>query len=360
MADVLDLAILDAGKNIPAVALARCGSNVAVAALPHGAQLDALAAFRDHIDDALHATKKKPSETELTQFGHSLFNYVIRDDVERLYEHLPTDAMVRVHILCNKAEIQSLPWEFMQDPKQAPGPWLARTVVRIVPTINVRPPEPLRLGEGSPKIKILFAFADPVDQDPVSWTLVRDSIERALAVRIPTSRYELKVIDANPRDLTEALQENTYEIFHFCGHGNVGADGEGYLDFIDRTTDKRIPFSAKKLSKTLRNRGIRLVILSACYTATSKKDERDRFAITAEALVNSHIPAVVANQLPFPDLTTATFVEPLYKQLLKTGDIDEAVSEARMTLANDLALAGLEWGVPTVYRHIAGAQVFLP
>jgi hypothetical protein len=52
-------------------------------------------------------------------------------------------------------------------------------------------------------------------------------------------------------------------------------------------------------------------------------------------------------------------------ELLKSGDIDRAVSQARYLLANDPALAQgtaatLEWGIPTLYRHIAGSEIFKP
>jgi len=374
MTDTLDIAIIDAGSLLPgaaaaagpappmpAVVFARCGSNIAVASLPFDAELKALTDFRDLVDQALHRVKDRPLNDELTKFGNDIFKYIIRGEVKDLYGHVPTNSMVRVSILSYGHDLKSLPWEYLQDTSQAPGPWLARSVVRVVPTINVEPPLRSPLPNLGRKLKILFAYADPVDQDPVSWPDFKDSVERGLSASIPNN-YDLKVIDANPKDLTLALQSEPCDIFHFCGHGEV-RDGVGHVLLLDRKTNKSIPYSAGKLSAVLRTRGIRLAILSACYTSAGNFN--DKFAVTAEALVNSGVPAVVANQFPVPDSIIATFVGPLYAELLKSGDIDRAVNEARILLANDPALsvgnnATLEWGIPTLYRHIAGAQIFKP
>ena len=359
--DNLEIAILGSEAKKPAVIFARCGSDVAVESLPVGAQLNGLLAFRDRVDKALHATQDRPAETELTAFGNELFGYVIRGDIQKIYSRLPTDTLVRVSILSNNTELQTLPWEYLQDPGQAPGPWLVRSVVRIIPTINVHMPQPLTLANLNRKLKILFAFADPVDQDPVSWPDVRNAVERALLARIPERDFELKVIDANPKDLVETLSAERFDIFHFSGHGIVDKNGTGQLLLLNRATNKSIPYSSEKLSLALRSRGIRLVILSACYTAAG--NFADKFDVTAMALIKSGIPAVVANQFPVPDSTVATFIKPLYEELLRSGDIDRAVNEARFLLATDPALsqgtnAILEWGIPTLYRHIMGSEVF--
>jgi len=85
--------------------------------------------------------------------------------------------------------------------------------------------------------------------------------------------------------------------------------------------------------------------------------------VVAEALVSNGIPAVVANLLPVPETSVASFVGAMYAQLLNTGDIDLAVNSARLKLSIELDVppdATLEWGIPTLYRHIAGSKVFEP
>jgi hypothetical protein len=50
MSDVLDLTILDSGSDDHAVALARCGSDCAVAQLPFGKELKEMTESRDWIE----------------------------------------------------------------------------------------------------------------------------------------------------------------------------------------------------------------------------------------------------------------------------------------------------------------------
>lgn len=361
--DTLELAILSPDPSGAALVLARYGSDVAIANLPSGDELKSFAAFRDRVNLVLLMNQPRPKSSELTEFGHALFKYIVRDDVKSLYDRLPSGALIRIHILTNRPDLQSLPWEYLQDPSHAPGPWLDRSIVRIIPSIGQSPPIPLTLAkEGGPKIRILFVYADPANQGIVSWLDVKRSVEREFSVRIPTDRYELNVVEGTPAALVEAVQNSSYDIFQFSGHGEVDAKTKkGRILLLSQANNQSVPLAADELAVILRGRGVRLAILSACLTSAG--NSADPFNVIAEALLKENIPAVVANQLPVPDKSVAAFVGRLYAKLLETGDIDMAVNEGRLTLWSDLILqqdARLEWGIPTLYRHMTGAQVFTP
>lgn len=361
--DTLELAILSPDPSGAALVLARYGSDVAIANLPTGDEVKSFAAFRDRVNLVLLMNQPRPKSSELTEFGHALFKYIVRDDVKLLYDRLPGGALIRIHILTNSPDLQSLPWEYLQDPNHAPGPWLDRSIVRIIPSIGQSSPLPLSLAkEGGPKIRILFVYADPTNQGIVSWLDVKRSVEREFSVRIPTDRYELNVVEGTPAALLEAVQNSSYDIFQFSGHGEVDAKTKkGRILLLSQTNNQSVPLAADELAVILRGRGVRLAILSACLTSAG--NSADPFNVIAEALLRENIPAVVANQLPVPDKSVAAFVGRLYAKLLETGDIDMAVNEGRLTLWSDLILqqdARLEWGIPTLYRHMTGAQVFTP
>lgn len=364
MAESFDLAILDASPLKEAIAYGRWNSDMAVSRLSFGTALDELRGFRDHINRSLRATEKRPDFRELTTYGHKLFAFCIRDDLAQLYSRLPS-GQVRIHILSNQPEVRAIPWEYWQEPAHTPGPRRDRSVVRIVPVIGQLPPPPLEIKE---QIRVLFASAEPVDQEPVSWTEVRDEIETTFRARLDrigkdgeSAKFEFKAIDGTTRTaLLDAVTQEPFDIFHFSGHGEV-VKGIGYLILTDRKTRKSVRIRADELGQILGHRQIRLAVLSACETAAG--DFKDDFSLVAESLVRAGIPAVVANQLPIPDKTVATFVEALYKELLKSGDIDRAVGEGRIRLSIDLGGstdAVLEWGVPTIYRHIGAAQILRP
>jgi CHAT domain-containing protein len=357
MDDTLDLSILDSGQSASVVGIARRGGDLAVATLPTGAELQALSAFRQRIDHALRrARAERPQAAELIAFGQQLFQFCIRDDLARLYHRLP-DSLVRLHIHANRPDLQALPWEYFQEPAQAPGPKRDRTVVRIVPTIGLTPLVPRPFGSS---IRVLFVSADPLDQEGVSWPDVKASIERAFTARIP-DRFDITAIEGASQDaLTDAVAQHPFDIFHFSGHGEV-VGGKGHLVLLDRRTKKSARISADSLAVMLGGKNIQLAVLSACETASG--DFASGFAVIAETLVRAGIPAVVANQFPVPDKTVATFVGALYRELLRTGDIDRATSEGRIKLANDPALQGatvLEWGIPTLYRRLLASQLFQP
>jgi hypothetical protein len=358
--DTLELAILSSSSRGSALVFARYGSDVALAKLPSGEELKSFAAFRDRVNTVLLMNQQRPTEAELTQFGFDLFNYIVRDDIKRLYNRLPSGTLTRIHILTNRPDLQSLPWEYLQDPTHAPGPWLDRSIVRIIPSVGQTLPAPLVLAQGGPKIRILFVYADPANQGIVSWLDVKRSVEREFSARIPVDRFELNVVEGTLAGFTEALEQNSYDIFQFSGHGEVDAQTKkGRILLLSQTNNQSVPLPASDLAVILRARGIRLAILSACLTSAGSS--ADPFNIIAEALLRENIPAVVANQLPVPDKSVAAFVGSLYAKLLETGDIDLAVNEGRMRLWRDLIMqqeARLEWGIPTLYRHITGAQVF--
>ncbi|MEN3331943.1 MAG: hypothetical protein V7641_1308 [Blastocatellia bacterium] len=367
MADTLELVILSPRTKKATIVFARCGSDIAIVDLPSGNELKALRAFRDRINQVLLLNQKRPMKTELTNFGRALFSYIVRGEVKHLYDRLPLDVLIRIHILTNRPDMQSLPWEYLQDPNQNSGPWLNRSIVRIIPTIGRTPRLPLQLAANGTKIKILFVYAVPQDQTLVSWPRVKSQIESAIALSagVPASSYELKVIPGTPEELFAAFQKRNdkYDILQFSGHGSVDPiTGEGYLMLVDsKKNDQSLPYSASNLAAIFQDRGIRLAILSACLTAAG--NTADPFNVVAEALLRAGIPAVVANQFPVPDESIATFVGPLYAMLFNTGDIDLAVNEGRVKLSLGLdspPYATLEWGIPTLYRYIDGQKVFQP
>jgi hypothetical protein len=355
--EALDLMILDSGQPDRALAVARRACDLAVATLPCGDDLSALIRFRSRIDRSLRGFEKRPEKDELTEFGRGLFRFCIREGLQRVYDRLPA-SHVRLHIHSTRADLQALPWEYFQEPGQVPGPKRDRSIVRVVPTVGFEPatPRPLKA-----KVRVLFVSADPVDQEPVSWPEIKATIERTFVARIP-ERLELVAVEgATAEALTDAVAQQACEVFHFSGHGMVD-NGRGHLVLVDRRTARSSFLTADDLAVILGGRGVQLAVLSACETAAGDFVP-ESFAVIAETLVRAGIPAVVANQLPVPDSTVASFVGAVYEKLLESGDIDLAVGEGRVRLAIHLKSARgatLEWGIPTLYRRLLSSQLFKP
>jgi CHAT domain-containing protein len=190
---------------------------------------------------------------------------------------------------------------------------------------------------------------------------VQRSIHNSL--NLHPDKYGLDIInEVTSKGLLNVLNTKDYDIFHFSGHGTV-VGGKGRL-ILNNGDDQSAYVTGEKLAVTLRGRDIRLVVLSACHGASG--NFTDDFSVIAKTLVEEGIPAVVANQMPVYDDTIAPFVGTLYSQLLKHGDLDRAVHQGRVALStafDDESLAPeegapLDWGVPTLYRHISASRMF--
>jgi hypothetical protein len=352
MSDEIDLSILDADKST-VVAFARRGEDVAIERIPLGAELGALSAFRDRMDASLRGRggAKRPASLEIENFGRSLFEFAIRNDLRSLYDRLP-HSHVSLRILTNKPELKAIPWEFWQEPHQV-APSMERSIVRIIPTVGRVSLPPLARGGLT---RILFVAADPIGLEGVSWSDVKSTIERIYLGRFgPALRLDV-IEGSDAQSLTQALQTKRFDVVHFSCHGDV-KDGKGRLILLDSKTGKADPVEAGDLGRVLAGRQIRLVVLSACETSSG--DAADDFAIVAESLIRMGIPAVVANQLPVPNLSVALFVGALYEELRQSGNIDLAVTAGRIALSMNLR-QGPEWGIPTLYRLSGAAMLYKP
>jgi hypothetical protein len=354
MSEALDISIVDAGDK--AVVLARRGADVAIGRLP--IDDEAMAAFEDfrrRLERAVRGAEAAPSDKDLASCGERLFRYAVRDELADLYRLLPA-SYSRIYLLSDQPRILRLPWEYLSFPQCAPGhPANERSVVRIVPTRGREAPAPKRLGE---TIHVLFVSAAPQDQNEVDFAAVRAAIERAYAPDADlAARLKITAVDGATRAaFRREIESRSFDILHFSGHGRVDAQGRGCLLLVNRKNGKTDEVPASDLTALLAGHDLRLVVLSACDTAAG--DFADDFAVLAEALVRSGIPAVVANQLPVSNRAMACFVGPLYQELLHSGDIDLAVAKGRTAL--DFELQSFEWGIPTLYRHYAGGHLYEP
>ena len=351
----LELLILDSGHRKQIVIVARHMHDLAIELAPTRT-IAQIASFAQLLDRATRGAGERPSPQELRDFGIKLFKLIVRDTVKEILTSLPNEP-IRIQIVSTHPDIQSIRWEYMQNPDVAPGPDPLRSVVRVVPTIGLKIPESPKI---EPPVQVLFIWAEPPDQDPIGWERVPETIRRAFEARAD-GLCEVTLVEAATRTaVVDALDKRKYGIVHFNCHGRVEDNGTGslLLEDIKGTHSDTLPFD--QLALALRGREPRLVVLSACNTSSGNFAKP--WAVIARDLVRNGIPAVVANQFAVTPSAVATFCTALYGQLVKTGDVDWAVSEGRRILALQPSVPGqalVEWGIPTLYRHVDGAKVFV-
>jgi hypothetical protein len=355
----VELFILDSSVTDSVVVYARCDSDIAVARVRLDARWDALLKFRNSLDSGLRGNASRPASKDVDRFGNELFAFLMQGEVGRLYaavQHDRARQQMSVTIFSDRPEVQDIPWEYLQEPGSSGGPG-ERAVVRLLSTIGLGAPAPVKAAAG---VRILLVSADPVMQTGVSWPDIQASLERIFQAKV-TNPLDLTIVEgASLATISKALRgPKSYDVFHFSGHGEV-RNGEGGLILTGPGADAFLP--ADKLAALFRGSGVRLAVLSACDTSTGNR--KDSFAVVADALIRVGIPAVVANQLPVPNSTVATFVGALYDELLISGNIDRAVTRGRRALAYELNRvggdAGIEWGIPTLHRLLGASLVYTP
>ena len=231
-------------------------------------------------------------------------------------------------------------------------------MVRVLPMCATSDPAPVK---GLKTFRVLLAVADPIKEQGVGWADVEANVRRQFEAQTDVVA-SLKIIPgATSQALLKALNMETFDVFHFLGHGGV-INGEGNLVLVDVDTGTPDYVKASDLAIALAGQKLKLCILSACLTGAG--DFKDDFGPIATALLRNGIPAVVANQTSIPTKSVAPFVGALYGRLLKEGNIDTAVMAGRVALQMDLRKvvepdkAVIEWGIPTLYRLPGSAQLF--
>jgi hypothetical protein len=345
MDDCFELSILDTGRHSRVITIARCGFDLAIESISYKT-LKQLMQFRARIVAAIAGTGARLTNTELSEFGQRLFRSAVQQTVNSVYSRLP-NSHIRMQIYSDHPDIQAFPWEYIQPPGSPPGPDAFRSIVRVVPTIGLKLPPPLKLTKK--RLQLVFIYSEPIDQDAVEWPDIKESIEREFKSRLPQN-FSLTVVEAANRDkLFAALDGKSFDILHFVGHGEIGSDGTGKLVLQDLKTRISDPISVAQFGPFLKNKGLRLVTLSAC--STSAGDFSKEFAVVAKSLVGYGIPAVVANQFPITNSSAATFAGAFYKELLRSGDVDLATTNGRIALAMEPALprkiSRHDWGTPS-------------
>ncbi|MBB5329428.1 CHAT domain-containing protein [Tunturiibacter gelidoferens] len=353
--DILEITLLDSYAPTHAIALARHGSDVAIAKIPLGPDLVQIEKFRADLLDVLRGRGKgtRPTGQQLIQFGRDLFDFLVRDDIGKLYSRLP-NTQVSLKILVNQPALRQLPWEYLQEPNRI-SPRRGRSVVRIIPTVGVSALPPLPINHLT---RVLFVYADPQGLTRVSWSDVRDALLRTYKARFPNS-VGIEMVECTSRDsLGTALRRGKFDVVQFSCHGEVidnKGTPEGRLILFDKNKRKLDFMTGKELAQQMAGHDIRLIVLSACDTSASTSDIN--FNNIAEDLILEGIPTVVANQAPVQDQTVAAFVGALYDELLLSGNIDMAVTAGRLQLATDLRDSP-EWGIPTLYRIHGSSQMY--
>ena len=224
---------------------------------------------------------------------------------------------------------------------------------------------PVDHGTHGVPLRVLYVAPRPTgekDFERSEWDAIPQN------VRVQSAPDEFLAHKSVLKRLASASESEPVSVLHFDGHGKTGrlcstcrrvipcADEArcptchqdlssiepcGYLYFEgdDKSSD---PVTAEAFRSILTNRGVRLVVLSSCWSATPIGDSV--FNSIAPGLLMAGIPAAVGMQFGIQVESAKAFFDAFYQALSRGKCVAEAVAEGRQALTRSA-----EWYFPTCY-----------
>ena len=283
------------------------------------------------------AIRGKQVEDLLIEVGQRLYNAVLgsaeAQALVQQWQQQP-DAHYQISIMSDLPRVLSLPWESMHDGQGF---------------LTLRSGNPISIVRGLPRheqfprttsfdlpLRFLLVTARPRGAGFVDPRSIGRELLDELQGHIDSGTVELEFL--RPPTLL-SLQAHLSEtsrpthVLHFDGHGTFNEkDQQGILAFEDDEGGPDL-VTAAELARTLHNSGIRLVLLTACHSATGATD--DAFSSVAAQLLHGGIDAVVAMSASFLVSSATRYVEAFYRAVAASNPVAIAQERARYSLYND-------------------------
>ncbi len=309
----------------------------------------------------------------LWRVGQTLYDTLMAGEINTAFQmalnQIPGQGVVSLQLRFDEdaVELARYPWELLYC-RQPLLPSGAVELTRYISYAQAASP----LGV-TPPLRLLYIQSRPRGVP----TLANTEQKVARQALAPLQEEGLLQVDTLPRPtfegLLDYLESYPVHILHFDGHGVFarrcpvcgelnaptaercwGQKGgracgrplaqiapQGYLAFVGpgRKVD---PIGSVDLATLLSRRGVRLAVLSACWSGAVRGETL--FGGVAPALIQAGLPAVVATQLPIGVDAAARFAQGFYRALSRFETLPAAVNAGRIRILNTQ-----EWFIPTLY-----------
>lgn len=299
----------------------------------------------------------EPQEAEA--LGEALRNFLFPQPIWNLYNSSlarmeaggKQGLRIRLRIGADTPELSQIPWEYCYDDRSFMALNKNTPLVRYIPT--GRPPDVVTAPS---MLRILLAMASPKDNPTIDIAAEEAWVRQGLTPLINQQKVELKVISpATPQELRRAIRLHDPHILHFLGHGIVQNNGQGALLLENGIDGNSRALSAREMLVLLQSSSVKVVLLSACLSATGGHSSQKAIMGVAPSLVWAGIPAVIAMQFKVPYQTAATFAQSFYEFLCHGEPIDVAATEARISAFIDDAV---NWAIPVLFMRSPDGMIW--
>lgn len=289
---------------------------------------------------------------------NSLFQGTLRDSwtsAQAIAYHRQEPLQLRLGLKGQR--LGSLPWEVLHEGGRPIATGTDVFFSRYQPGTAYRLPQ--HHWKANQPLKILMAIAAPNDLE--SLQLKREALH--LQQELQPENYqngfgshpiEITILEQPDREqITQALEQGQYQIFHYAGHSTYAATG-GSLYLVSGRTGLSETISGEDLAGLLVNNGVLLAVLNSCRGAYSNPlgaDGDTPELNLAEALVKRGVPGVLAMAERIPDEVALTLTRLLYRQLNQGYPVDLSLSRARQGLISAYGSHQIYWALPVLYLH---------
>ncbi len=284
------------------------------------------------------AIKPESQVTFHKDFGQELYGKVLAGELKSYFHKQLEDneggLRISLHFDDSAQKLATLPWEFLHDGEDF--------LVSRKNLLISRKPSKLKKVQSPPLesiLHMLVIISAPLYSScsPLDTERERDRIMQAVDKLYVQRKIEVDFTDdATFESIQSYLIEKDYHIVHFTGHGTE-VNGQGFLvleneDLTARQVDNQA------IADLFAERGIRLVVLSACKSAD-----------LADKLVRKGVSAVVAMQYSILDSSATGFAFSFYQALANGKAIDQSLTEARLAMRNAEGSNKVDFATPVLY-----------
>lgn len=311
----------------------------------------------------------RPSTTNLISLGQQLYDALFQGSLRDSWIMAQgiahnQRAVLRLRLGLKGTQLPRLPWEVLHTGGKeslnacyrplATGTDIAFSRYQINAPLG-NPILPIAKVKDRP-LKILMAIAGPDDLDNLELQqeaqALKAELEKGIEGRDPA--IDLTILSHPGREeLTQALEQGQYQVFHYAGHSNLGDSG-GNVSLVNPATGLTEQLLGEDLAGLLANNGIQLAVFNSCRGADTVLGENsggEQENTLAQALVKCGIPAVLAMAEQIPDEVALTLTRLFYRNLNQGYPIDSSLARSRQGLISAYGSNQLYWALPVLYLH---------
>ena len=301
--------------------------------------------------------EREIDQAGLIDLGSRLYRWLFAGDIELLFERSAgrflgeAERGLRVRLRIEAPELVALPWEFLYWPNgdRFLGMSVQCPLVRYLEIF-----EPISNLEVALPLGMLVAIPGSPDLD-----VAEEKANLLQTLAGLEDRVELSFLEGTvtATDISDALLEGRFHLFHFIGHGEFDGDRaflrlnaeDGASEYVD---------GARFAGLFANHPTLKLAFLNACKGAETSPTAP--LAGMAYRLVRQGVPAVVAMQYAIYDEAAILFSREFYRSLFKSrarGRVEFAVSHARNRLLGEFA-GERDIGAPVLFMRASEGLLF--